>query len=171
MAEATVRGRALSGTSAEGGFSYKRKNTTVKIMSQEQFTSDLLDFIEGSPTPFHAVQSMVSMLRDNGFAELKESAQWSLLPGQNYYVTRNDSSIIAFRTGSNDVLKSGVRMVGAHTDSPCLKVKPSPEITQKGYMQLGVEVYGGVLLNTSYDRDLTLDGKIVYKDNKNNIKR
>jgi aspartyl aminopeptidase len=115
-------------------------------MSQEKFTSDLLDFIEDSPTPFHAVQNMVSILRENGFAELRESDQWSLLPGQNYYVTRNGTSIIAFRTSANDVVKSGVRMVGAHTDSPCLKVKPSPEITQKGYLQLGVEVYGGACL-------------------------
>ena len=78
---------------------------------------------------------MANILRENGFAELSESEQWSLLPGQNYYVTRNDSSIIAFRTGSSDVIKSGVRMVGAHTDSPCLKVKPAPEVTQKGYLQ------------------------------------
>lgn len=131
-------------------------------MSQAQFTSDLLDFIEDSPTPFHVVQNMINILRENGFAELKESDQWSLLPGQNYYVTRNGSSIIAFRTGANDVVKTGVRMVGAHTDSPCLKVKPSPEITQKGYLQLGVEVYGGALFSPWFDRDLSLAGRINY---------
>ncbi|MEJ2181194.1 MAG: M18 family aminopeptidase [Gammaproteobacteria bacterium] len=131
-------------------------------MSQEKFTSDLLDFIEDSPTPFHAVQNMVSILRENGFAELRESDQWSLLPGQNYYVTRNGTSIIAFRTSANDVVKSGVRMVGAHTDSPCLKVKPSPEITQKGYLQLGVEVYGGALFSPWFDRDLSLAGRVNY---------
>ncbi|WP_455202817.1 hypothetical protein, partial [Kaarinaea lacus] len=131
-------------------------------MSQAQFTSDLLDFIEDSPTPFHVVQNMINILRENGFAELKESDQWSLLPGQNYYVTRNGSSIIAFRTSANDVVKTGVRMVGAHTDSPCLKVKPSPEITQKGYLQLGVEVYGGALFSPWFDRDLSLAGRINY---------
>ncbi len=131
-------------------------------MSQAQFTSDLLDFIEDSPTPFHAVQNMISILRENGFAELKESDQWSLLPGQSYYVTRNGSSIVAFRTSSNDVIKSGIRMVGAHTDSPCLKVKPSPEIKQKGYLQVGVEVYGGALFSPWFDRDLSLAGRVNY---------
>ena len=131
-------------------------------MTQAQFNSDLLDFIEDSPTPFHAVQTMINILRDNGFAELKESDQWSLLPGQNYYVTRNGSSIIAFRHGSNDVVKTGIRMVGAHTDSPCLKVKPVPEVTQKGYLQLGVEVYGGALFSPWFDRDLSLAGRVNY---------
>ena len=131
-------------------------------MSQEKFTEELLEFIDHSPTPYHAVENMVALLRNNGFAELKESDQWSLLPGQNYYVTRNGSSIIAFRTGSNDSVKSGVRMVGAHTDSPCLKVKPSPEKNKQGYFQLGVEVYGGVLLNPWFDRDLSLAGRVNY---------
>ncbi|MCI0507881.1 MAG: M18 family aminopeptidase [Gammaproteobacteria bacterium] len=131
-------------------------------MGHAQFITDLLDFIEDSPTPFHAVQNMKNMLSENGFAELKESDSWSLLPGQNYYVTRNGSSIIAFRTGATDVVNSGVRMVGAHTDSPCLKVKPTPEIVQKGYLQLGVEVYGGALFSPWFDRDLSLAGRVNY---------
>jgi aspartyl aminopeptidase len=131
-------------------------------MSHAQFNSDLMDFIEASPTPFHAVRSMVNILRDNGFVELKESEQWSLLPGQNYYVTRNGSSIVAFRYGTNDTVKTGIRMVGAHTDSPCLKVKPAPEVTQKGYLQLGVEVYGGALFSPWFDRDLSLAGRVSY---------
>jgi aspartyl aminopeptidase len=131
-------------------------------MGQAQFTADLLDFIEDSPTPFHAVQNMISILRENGFAELKEADNWSLLPGQNYYVTRNGSSIIAFRTSANDIVKTGVRMVGAHTDSPCLKVKPNPEVTQKGYLQLGAEVYGGALFSPWFDRDLSLAGRVNY---------
>jgi len=131
-------------------------------MSHAQFTTDLMDFLEDSPTPFHAVQNMVSILRDNGFAELKEADQWSLLPGQNYYVTRNGSSLIAFRTGGSDMVKSGIRMVGAHTDSPCLKVKPNPEVTRNGYLQLGVEVYGGALFSPWFDRDLSLAGRVNY---------
>lgn len=131
-------------------------------MNQENFNSELLDFIDQSPTPYHVVDNMVKLLKANGFAELKESDQWSLLPGQNYYVTRNGSSIIAFRTGSNDAVKCGIRMVGAHTDSPCLKVKPSPEKTKKGYFQLGVEVYGGALLNPWFDRDLSIAGRVNY---------
>jgi aspartyl aminopeptidase len=135
---------------------------TDKQMSQAQFNTDLLEFIQESPTPFHAVENMVNKLRDNGYAELKEADQWSLLPGQNYYVTRNGSSIIAFRYGTNDTVKTGIRMVGAHTDSPCLKIKPAPEVTQKGYLQLGVEVYGGALFNPWFDRDLSLAGRVNY---------
>jgi len=131
-------------------------------MGQAQFTSDLLDFIEDSPTPFHAVQNISGILRENGFAELKESDNWSLLPGQNYFVTRNGSSIIAFRTSANDVVKTGIRMVGAHTDSPCLKVKPTPEVTRQGYLQLGAEVYGGALFSPWFDRDLSLAGRVNY---------
>jgi aspartyl aminopeptidase len=131
-------------------------------MSQEKFTSELLEFIDHSPTPYHAVANMVEILKSSGFAELKEADSWSLLPGQNYFVTRNGSSIIAFRTGSNDAVKCGIRMVGAHTDSPCLKVKPAPEKTKKGFFQLGVEVYGGALLNPWFDRDLSLAGRVNF---------
>jgi len=118
-------------------------------MDPEKFTSELLDFIDNSPTPYHAVANMVSILKSNGFAELKEADNWSLLPGQNYFVTRGGSSIIAF-------------MVGAHTDSPCLKIKPSPERNKQGFFQLGVEVYGGALLNPWFDRDLSLAGKVNF---------
>jgi len=131
-------------------------------MEQTNFTNSLLDFIKNAPTPFHAVANMQKILQQSGFVELKEADHWDLLPGQNYYVTRNASSIVAFRAGTDDVIRSGVRMVGAHTDSPCLKVKPNPERNQKGYWQLGVEVYGGVLLNPWFDRDLSLAGRVSY---------
>lgn len=131
-------------------------------MEHEKFTSDLLAFIDHSPTPYHAVHNLSKILKARGFAELKEADSWSLLPGQNYFVTRNGSSIVAFRTGSNDAVKSGIRMVGAHTDSPCLKVKPSPERNQQGFFQLGVEIYGGALLNPWFDRDLSIAGRVNY---------
>jgi len=83
--------------------------------------------------------------------------------GGRYFVTRNDSSIIAFTLNQN-LLEHGVSMVGAHTDSPCLKIKPNPEINQQHYLQLGVEVYGGVLLNPWFDRDLSLAGRVSYVD-------
>lgn len=90
---------------------------------------------------------MKQRLSAAGFQELDEREDWSLASNQGYFVIRNGSSIVAFRTGSKDVTTSGIRMVGAHTDSPCLKVKPNPELRRKGFFQLGVEVYGGVLLN------------------------
>lgn len=132
-------------------------------LTQESFNLGLLEFIQSSPTPFHAVQTMASALKAAGFTELYEADSWSLVPGERYYVTRNESSIIAFIHGTEKLLESGIRMLGAHTDSPCLKVKPKAEVTSAGYNQLGVEVYGGVLLNTWFDRDLSIAGRVTYK--------
>ena len=131
-------------------------------MSQEQFNQELTDFLNASPTTFHATAYMVNQLDKAGFQALNESESWSLKANGQYYVTRNDSSIIAFNYGK---FQNGYRMVGAHTDSPCLKVKPYPEINKHSYLQLGVEVYGGLLLNTWFDRDLSLAGRIQYLDN------
>jgi aspartyl aminopeptidase len=122
---------------------------------------DLLSFLRQSPTPFHAVASMASALAENGFQQLKEADHWQVEPGR-YFVTRNESSIIAFVLGTEHPLDSGIRMVGAHTDSPCLRVKPNPVTRKHSYFQLGVEVYGGVLLNPWYDRDLGLAGRVTY---------
>jgi aspartyl aminopeptidase len=85
-----------------------------------------------------------------------------MVPGGRYFVTRNDSSLIAFTIGSDATPSDGMRMVGAHTDSPCLMVKPAPEVVRKGYFQLGVQVYGGALLNPWFDRDLSLAGRLSY---------
>ncbi|KAA1173809.1 M18 family aminopeptidase [Marinobacter salinexigens] len=131
-------------------------------MEHAEFNKDLLKFLNASPTPWHAVATMESRLAAAGFHALNERDDWELKPGTGYYVTRNGSSIVAFRTGNGDVSASGIRMVGAHTDSPCLKVKPNPELRRKGFFQLGVEVYGGVLLNPWFDRDLSLAGRVTY---------
>ena len=133
-------------------------------MEHAEFNKDLLKFLNTSPTPWHAVETMKQRLRAAGFQELDEREEWSLVNNQGYYVTRNGSSIVAFRTGTKDVTTSGIRMVGAHTDSPCLKVKPNPELRRKGFFQLGVEVYGGVLLNPWFDRDLSLAGRVTVLD-------
>jgi len=138
-------------------------------MSIKQFNNNLISFLDSSPTPFHAVQNMANILEGAGFTQLDEKQHWALEPGK-YFVTRNDSSIIAFVRGTQDPTKTGIRMVGAHTDSPCLKVKPNPEIISHGYLNLGVEVYGGVLLNPWFDRDLSIAGRVTIADKKNKIK-
>ncbi len=125
----------------------------------------LLDFLQRSPSPFHATQSMCQALQAAGYQALDEREIWQLQPQGRYYVTRNDSSIIAIQLGKSDPIEHGIRMVGAHTDSPCLKVKPQPELTHHGYWQLGVEVYGGVLLGPWFDRDLSLAGRVTFKHN------
>lgn len=132
-------------------------------MDRSKFNRDLLDFLGQSPTPFHAVESIASRLANAGFLHLNESDSWNLVATGKYYVTRNDSSIIAFVYGEKELAEAGIRMVGAHTDSPCLKVKPSPEMNSQGYFQLGVETYGGVLLNPWFDRDLSLAGRVTYQ--------
>ena len=140
-------------------------------MDSKVFNQGLLDFLAASPTPFHAVESMLKIFTEHDFKHLKEQDAWNLEPGK-YVVTRNDSSIIAFVLASdkNDVIaRSGIRMVGAHTDSPALRVKPNPNIEKKGYLNLGVEVYGGVLLNPWFDRDLSLAGRVTYTDDTQTI--
>jgi len=140
-------------------------------MDSKVFNQGLLDFLAASPTPFHAVESMLKIFTEHDFKHLKEQDAWNLKPGK-YVVTRNDSSIIAFVLASdtNDVIaRSGIRMVGAHTDSPALRVKPNPNIEKKGYLNLGVEVYGGALLNPWFDRDLSLAGRVTYTDDTQTI--
>ncbi|MEW5757383.1 MAG: M18 family aminopeptidase [Pseudomonadota bacterium] len=129
-------------------------------IAENDFTDGLLRFLANSPTPFHAVANLSATLRQRGFTELSESQPWQLARGGRYFVTRNDSSLIAVVVGTEDPLAHGARIVGAHTDSPCLKVKPEPDRVKKGYYQLGVEVYGGALLNPWFDRDLSLAGRV-----------
>lgn len=132
--------------------------------SMVDFNKGLLEFLHASPTPFHATKNIADKLLAAGFIPLYEGDAWQLVPGKRYLVTRNDSSIIAFVYGKSPLLESGIRMLGAHTDSPCLKVKPRAELNRRGYFQLGVEVYGGALLAPWYDRDLSMAGRVTYRD-------
>ncbi len=140
-------------------------------MNCENFNNGLLEFLRASPTPFHAVKNMLGELTRAGFTLLREEDSWQFEAGGRYLVVRNDSSIIALVVGQQSPVESGIRMVGAHTDSPCLKVKPHPEISSKGYFQFGVEVYGGALLNPWFDRDLSLAGRVVFKNKAGELKK
>lgn len=124
------------------------------------FNEELISFIDASPTPFHAVEWMAKTLECRGFARLEEDGDWDLHEGHDYYVTRNDSSIVAFTYPPCS--EKGYTIVGAHTDSPHLRLKPNPLTTSAGVKRLGVEPYGGVLLNPWFDRDLGLAGRVVY---------
>ncbi len=136
------------------------------MMTIDDFNSGLLGFLDASPTPFHATRNMAMMCANAGFIELDETEKWALEKGKSYFVTRNDSSIIAFTyPGDTDYV-----MMGAHTDSPNLKLKPSPVIKKNGLVQLGVEPYGGLLLNPWFDRDLSIAGRVAYKDSSGKIK-
>jgi aspartyl aminopeptidase len=131
-------------------------------MELDNFNDGMLDFLKQATSPFHAVTDMVSQLEAAGYIRLQDDEEWALETGRGYYITRNDSSLVAFLLGSS--ADDGLRMVGAHTDSPCLMVKPNPEKKTKGYQQLGVEVYGGALLNPWFDRDLSLSGRVSFSN-------
>ncbi|MCJ8336904.1 MAG: M18 family aminopeptidase [Pseudomonadales bacterium] len=134
-------------------------------MNKTQTINQLISFIKAAVTPYHAVRQMVTELEASGFTGLDEKHSWKLVAGGKYYTTRNGSSIVAWQMPSQrDVVDSGMRMLGAHTDSPCLKVEPNPEIEKDGYLQLGVQIYGGVLLNPWFDRDLSLAGRVTFSD-------
>jgi len=123
--------------------------------------TDLLEFLSESTSPFHAVAAIRKRLEQAGFTELASIDEVPLAAGQGYFTLRNDSSIIAVRVGSGAVTE-GIRLVGAHTDSPNLSVKPSGVVERDGLTQLAVDVYGGALLNPWFDRDLSLAGRVNF---------
>jgi aspartyl aminopeptidase len=124
--------------------------------------ADLLAFLGDSPTPFHAVTSATARLEAAGFKAIAETDDWSALAPGRYAFAHGGSSVLAFVIPESKRIK-GFRIVGAHTDSPNLRLKPAPEYKKEGYAQLGVEVYGGVLLNSWLDRDLSLAGRVFVK--------
>ncbi|OPX56699.1 aspartyl aminopeptidase [Oceanospirillum multiglobuliferum] len=138
-------------------------------MTEHDFNQQLLAFLDASPTPFHATQKMLEQFLAAGYQSLDERDTWSLQSGGRYVVTRNASSLVAFTLPSDPVV-TGFRLMGAHTDSPCLKIKTQPEQVTKGYLRLGVETYGGVLLSTWFDRDLSIAGRVSYQSTAGEIK-
>jgi aspartyl aminopeptidase len=125
---------------------------------------DLLAFLGASPTPFHAVEQAARRLATAGFRPLDETEAWDKLAPGKYYVTSSGTNLIAFVLPDDAEARKRFRIVGAHTDSPNLRLKPNPEYTAEGYAQLGVEVYGGVLLNSWLDRDLGIAGRLLVRD-------
>lgn len=128
----------------------------------------LLTYLQKSPTPFHAVLETQKKLDKAGYQQLDEGHSWGELKQGKYYVIRNQSSVVAFKLATNP-MQSGFRLVGAHTDSPCLRIKPNAISCNNGYAKFGVEVYGGVLLNPWFDRDLGIAGRITMKNAKAEI--
>ncbi|KAF9075944.1 aspartyl aminopeptidase [Rhodocollybia butyracea] len=123
----------------------------------------LLKFVNNSPTPFHAVHNAVQRLEIAGFSRLKESDSWdkAIKPGGKYFFTRNQSTIVAFSTPQNWKQGTGLSIVGTHIDSPNLRLRPVSKRIKAGYLQVGIETYGGGIWHSWLDRDLSIAGRVV----------
>ncbi|WP_031437672.1 M18 family aminopeptidase [Methylobacter tundripaludum] len=142
-------------------------------MSGKELVQNLLDFIDASPSPWHVVKTIEAQLATQTppWQRLDETAKWALQPGGRYYVVRDDSSIVLFVQGQKPPAETGFKIIGAHTDSPGLRIKPNAASGADGLVRLGVEVYGGPILATFTDRDLSLAGRIAYKNDQDQIAR
>ncbi len=125
--------------------------------------ADLAAFLNASPVNFWAVNTTVEHLRAAGFAELDMRHKWALSPGGKYYVTKNDSAVFAFVVGQGDAA-DGFKIISAHSDSPCFRIKPNCEVVCDGnIVKLNTEVYGGPILYTWFDRPLSIAGRVILR--------
>ncbi len=124
--------------------------------------NDLRSYLDASPSPFHAAADAAERLTDAGFEEVTDGGDWSELPIDGF--VRRDGGIVAWRTPTGLATAAPFRLAGAHTDSPCLRVKPRPDRSHAGWKQLNVEVYGGILNNSWLDRDLGIAGRLTMPD-------
>jgi aspartyl aminopeptidase len=142
-------------------------------MTEERYKKsarELLQFIDQSPTAAHAARQVEARLLKAGFRELDEKNSWDVHPGGRFFINRQQSGIAAVQVGRKSAVKTGFHIIGAHTDSPGFRLKPHALVGKGGYMQLGVEIYGGPLLASWLDRDLGLAGSAVVRDGRDNLK-
>ncbi len=132
---------------------------------------DLLSFLDASPTPYHAVAETVRRLQSAGYRAYDERDAWHVEPGAKGYVVRGGGSIIAFSLGALPPEEAGFILLGAHTDSPNLRLKPRPDFESQGFAQFAIEVYGGVLYTTWLDRDLSVAGRVALAGGKTELVR
>lgn len=130
----------------------------------QKYVNELFNFIASSPTCFHNVALVKSILNSYNYQELKESTTWPLEKGKNYYVIRDDASIIAFKI-PNNFEDAGFNIVASHNDSPTFKIKPEGCIENPNYKRLNTEPYGGMILSTWFDRPLSIAGRVIIKKN------
>lgn len=129
----------------------------------KELSQELLAFLKKSPSTFHAVKSIAEELEKNGYQEISEGNTWSISPKGKYYVTRNESSIIAFHLGK-ELDDYGFNIAASHSDFPTFKVKEKAELeVKKKYIQLNTEGYGGMLCATWFDRPLSIAGRVLVK--------
>ena len=133
-------------------------------MSYIEAAQKLFDYIDASPTCYHAVKNVEDRLLQAGFEKLSEKETYHMEAGKSYFVVRNDSSVIAFSIPEKEA--KGFRIFASHSDSPCFKLKENPEVTlENAYVKFNVEKYGGMILSTWLDRPLSVAGRVVVKEN------
>lgn len=136
----------------------------MKNIEQQQ-ANTFFHFIEQATSPYHVVQTSAYFLKENGFLELDFTTNWSLAPNTAYYTKPYGTTLFAFRTPEKISVNSIFRLCASHTDHPGFRIKPNPDMQEKGYWKLNVETYGGVILNTWLDRPLSIAGKVSLKGN------
>ncbi len=128
-----------------------------------KFAKEFLDFTYESGSTYHAVRLATKMLEKEGFIRLNHKEKWKVEKGGKYFVKRTNSTFIAFIVGNEIDDNTAFRLVATHTDSPCFKIKPNPEMNSEGYLRINTEVYGGPILNTWFDRPLSIAGRVIVK--------
>ena len=136
--------------------------SALPLRFDRSHTDDLLSFLAASPSPYHAVASAAERLEKAGFRRLEETAAWDAEAGGRYVL--RGGALIAWYVPEGATPSTPFRIIGAHTDSPNLRVKPVPDTGAAGWRQIAVEIYGGTLLNTWLDRDLGLSGRLSLRD-------
>ena len=135
-------------------------------MNSKQTAKELISYIKNASSPFHVVQESVSMLQEAGFLELDMRKPWKIQKGGKYFVTPYKTSIFAFTVGEDISKEQKFHIAAAHTDHPCLHIKPIAELERKGYLRVNTEIYGGPILNTWLDRQLSIAGVVALKGEK-----
>ena len=123
----------------------------------------LLELLKKGTSAVMVVREAEKQLKEAGFEELRFSDTWGLTEGGKYYMKHHDTTLLAFTVAEQIECKEGFRIAAAHTDFPCLRIKPNPDIVTNGYAQVNVEVYGGAILNTWLDRPLSISGRMAVK--------
>ena len=130
---------------------------------KKKFAENFIEFVNNSPSSYHVTKNCSDILDEKGFERLDPSGEWKLKPEGKYYIKRTNSTIMAFTVGEKVSADSGFKIAGSHTDSPCFRIKPNPEIVTGNTIRLNTEVYGGPILSTWFDRPLSVAGRVTVK--------
>ena len=132
-------------------------------MEVKSFAREVIEFIDESPSAYHVVKNCSDILEENGFERIMPREKWELKKGGKYFLKKSSSTIIAITIGKNFDVRKGFKIFGAHTDSPCFRIKPNPEMVTENMVRLNTEVYGGPILSTWFDRPLSIAGRVIVK--------